>query len=338
MDVLLVKLSSLGDVVHTLPALTDAARSRPDVAFDWVVEAAYRPIAALHPAVRKVVPVAIRRWRRAPLRELGALRASVAALRSVRYDLAIDAQGLAKSAIVCRLARASERCGYDRASAREPVAASFYERTCAVPRDRHAIERTRMLFAHALGYPPPSSCADFGLCRSEGGSNAIALLHGTTWATKRWPEAFWRALAGRATRRGLDVIVPAGDADERARAERIASGNSGVRVLPPLPLDALVGELSRVRAAVGVDSGLGQLAAALGVPTIALYGPTDPRLTGCVGPRAANVAASFPCAPCRKRSCSYRDEPVFDADLAIEPPCFSTVSVDAVFRELERVL
>jgi heptosyltransferase-1 len=109
-------------------------------------------------------------------------------------------------------------------------------------------------------------------------------------------------------------------------------------VLPPLPLEQLVGELRRVRAAVSVDSGLGQLAAALGVPTVALYGPTDPALTGCVGARAANVAASFPCAPCRKRACGYRGAAVLDCGRPVEPACFASVTVDGVFARLERVL
>jgi len=346
MDVLLVKLSSLGDVVHTLPAITDAARAHPGIGIDWIIEDAYRPVAALHSAVRNVVPIGIRAFRRAPTREWRRLRASIAALRSRNYDVAIDAQGLAKSALVGALARANGICGYDSRSAREPIAASLYRRRFSVARDRHAVERVRALFAQALGYPPPTSPPDFGIAEGSEGPltplDGIALLHGTTWPNKRWPDAFWRALAERAARRGLDVIVPASGDAERALAERIAQAHARVRVLPPLPLDALVRELARVRAAVSVDSGLGQLSAALGVPTIALYGPTDPKLTGCVGAHATNVAASFPCAPCKKRGCAYRGAPVLDDDIehgrAVEPPCFSTVSVDAVFARLERVL
>ena len=152
MKVLLVKTSSLGDVVHTLPALTDAQRAIPGIRFDWVVEEGFAEIPTWHPAVDQVIPVAIRRWRKSPWQTLrsGEWRRFKARLRETRYDLVIDAQGLLKSAWLTRYVKAPV-AGLDRDSAREPLAARFYDRCYAVPREQHALERVRQLFAQALG-------------------------------------------------------------------------------------------------------------------------------------------------------------------------------------------
>ncbi|MAL35291.1 MAG: lipopolysaccharide heptosyltransferase I, partial [Pseudomonas sp.] len=168
MRVLLVKTSSLGDVIHTLPALTDAQRAIPGIQFDWVVEEGFAEIPAWHPAVAQVIPVAIRRWRKHPLQTLrtGEWRRFKARLRETHYDLVIDAQGLLKSAWLTRYVKAPV-AGLDRDSIREPLASRFYDRRYAVPRERHALERVRQLFAQALGYSIPEMIADYGLDRSQ---------------------------------------------------------------------------------------------------------------------------------------------------------------------------
>ena len=145
-------MSSLGDIVHTLPALDDAVRR--GVRFDWVVEEGYRAVPALAGGVDRVLDVAFRRWRRAPIAFRGELGEFRRTLRERRYDKVLDAQGLLKSAVVGRWANAEERVGYDAASARERAASLTYHRGITVPRDQHAIDRTRRLFADALGYDP----------------------------------------------------------------------------------------------------------------------------------------------------------------------------------------
>ncbi|HIQ53746.1 MAG TPA: lipopolysaccharide heptosyltransferase I, partial [Pseudomonas pachastrellae] len=146
MRVLLIKTSSLGDVIHTLPALTDAARAIPGIRFDWVVEEGFAEIPSWHPAVDAVIPVAIRRWRKKPLQAVrsGEWGNFKRRLRETQYDLVIDAQGLLKSAWLTRYARA-EVVGLDKSSAREPLAARFYQRRLAVAWGQHAVERTRQL-------------------------------------------------------------------------------------------------------------------------------------------------------------------------------------------------
>jgi len=333
MRMLLVKLSSLGDVVHALPAVTDAARAHPGLDVHWAVEEAYVPIPALHPAVTRVIPVALRRWRR-QWRGAGAeLRASVRRLRESEYDVVLDAQGLIKSAIVARLARGA-RAGFAYDSARDRVAAAAYGRRVSVDKRLHAIDRQRALFAAALGYGQPSAALDYGVRRDRGGTAGLVLLHGTTWHNKLWPEHFWSEIARRALGLGERVTLPWGSDEERRRAQRIVASAPGAVIATPLDLSGIIELLAGSAAAVSVDSGLGHLAAALGVPTLALYGPTDATLTGCRGNRVVNMTSDFACAPCLQRRCGYRGERVRLDAAPIEPPCFSRITPDQVWRRL----
>lgn len=291
MHILIVKTSSLGDIVHTLPALTDAARAHPGLRCDWLVERSFAEIPAWHPAVERAIACDLRGWRRNPVRavfggEWGGFRR---ALRQTAYDLVIDAQGLVKSAWLARQAR-GPLAGPDASCAREPLAASFYQRRHAVPRHdaAHAVERMRRLFALALDYPLPESPPDAGLPRQRFAAPELAhpyavLLHGTTWPSKRWPVERWAEVAQWLAARNLRVVLPWGSEAERGQAEAIAAASAAGLVLPRLGLTALAGWLAHARACVGVDTGLAHLAAALGTPQVTLYGPTLPRLTGAVG-------------------------------------------------------
>lgn len=299
--ILFVKTSSLGDVVHNCPAVSDVARLVPGAQIDWVVEEPFAEIAALHGALRRVIPVAIRRWRGAPLSpatwsELGAFRR---ALREQRYDRVIDSQGLVKSALVSALA-AGEKHGLDRASAREPFAARFYAHRHPIPRASHAVERNRQLAAAALGYPLDGAC-DYGL-RVEGAvpievrEPFALLLTMTSRAEKLWPEERWIELGKGLGARGVRCVLPWGSDAERARCERIAAGLGGAPGGALVPRRMTLGELARVlrraRCVAGVDTGLAHLAAALGVPSVAIYCGSDPALTGLYGSaRARNLGA-----------------------------------------------
>jgi heptosyltransferase I len=343
MRVLIVKMSSLGDVVHTLPALSDAATARPgEVEFDWVVEEAFAPIAARHPAVRRVIPVAWRRWRRDLRGHWPALQDGFRRLRESRYDRVIDAQGLIKSAVVAVLAR-GPTVGFSRRSAREGVAALAYRRQLPIDRNVHAVERLRRLFAAALDYPVPTSPAEFGIAAAQGDGQPrdrprlCVLLHGTTWASKHWPLAFWRHTARRAAAAGFDVVVPWGGPEEQPRARAIVDGTPA-RLLDRQPLDTLLETLSRADLAVGVDSGLSHLAAALGVPTVVVYGSTDSALTGARGRRVVNLSAHFPCAPCLGRACRYRGPAQTWQHELIEPACYVSVPPPRVWEAATELL
>ncbi len=353
MRALLIKTSSLGDVIHTLPALTDAARAIPGIRFDWVVEEGFAEIPAWHPAVDRVIPVALRRWRKSMVEAWlsGEWRRLTRQLVESHYDTTIDAQGLIKSAALCRYATVPVH-GLDRDSAREPLAARFYTDRHPVAKNRHAVARLRELFARSLGYPIPADDApgDYGLNRARvlagagvapDGEDRVVFLHGTTWATKHWPERYWRELAQRCAEAGISVRLPWGDDSECERAKRIAEGTPLATVLPRLPLAGIAAELAAARACVAVDTGLGHLAAALDIPTISIFGSTHPGLTGAWGAQQTHLASDFPCAPCLKKQCAYTpteaDRARFDL-IAEQPLCFTRLSPDRVWKQLAGML
>ena len=346
MHVLIIKTSSLGDVIHTLPALTDAAHALPGIRFDWVVEEGFAEIPAWHPAVDQVIPVAIRRWRKHPLQTLrsGEFKAFRARVKARRYDLVIDAQGLLKSAWLTRLVKAPV-AGLDRYSAREGLASRFYDRRLSVAVGQHAVERVRQLFALALAYDLPEGLGDYGLDHARLQLPPVApyvvFLHGTTWATKHWPEAYWRNLAERMAARKLQVLLPWGNPEEQARAERIAHGLSHCKVLPRLNLIGVARILAAAKACVAVDTGLGHLAAALDVPTVSLFGPTNVGLTGAYGRSQVHLASDWPCAPCLQKQCTYKpsaeDQRRFDLKREW-PLCFTRLNPEHVASRLGALL
>lgn len=323
MRVLLIKTSSMGDLIHSFPALTDAQRAIPGIRFDWVVEEGFAEIPHWHPAVDKSIPVAIRRWRKQPLRALFSeeWRRFKARLRAEHYDVVIDAQGLLKSAWLTRYVSAPV-AGFGKKYAREPLASHFYDRCYAVPREQHAVERVRQLFAQALGYPLPDEIGSYGLNKScfaprTGERPYLLFLHGTTWPSKHWPEPYWRALAEALSSLGWAIRLPWGTELEKERAVRIASGLKGVSLLPRLNLAGMAEVLAAAQACVAVDTGLGHLAAALDVPTVSLYGPTLPGRVGAYGRDQVHLCAHGPHAGLgdRQQSCmdSLRPEQVAQA-------------------------
>lgn len=284
-----MKTSSLGDVVHQCPAVSDAARSVPGAEIDWVVEEAFAAVPAMHARVRKVIPVALRRWRR----QLGrpAAWSEFAAFRRVlaleRYDVVVDSQGLLKSALICKLASGTLH-GLDRASSRDPVAQCFYDHAHAVPWTLHAVERNRKLAAAALGYAA-SGGVDYGLRTGQASRIAspyAVFLTMTSREEKLWPEARWSEL-GRTL--GMRVVLPWGDAREEARARRIAASLADAVVPPRMGLEELGGLFVGASRVVGVDTGLTHLAAALGARTLGVYCGTDPGSYGLLARNATNA-------------------------------------------------
>jgi heptosyltransferase-1 len=327
--VLIVKMSSMGDVIHCLPAVTDLLKNVPEACVDWVVEEGLQDIPALHPGVRRVIPIGIRRWRKRWLAAAAEIQIFRSELRSESYDLVIDAQGLVKSALVAAMAIGTVT-GFDRKSAREPVANLFYRKHIAVARDLHAIQRQRGLFAQIFDYQIPAGL-DYGLAQTKAAlTKDIVFFHGTTWASKHWPDHYWLELAQRCADSGYHVVLPYFDSAEQARAETIVASVDSARTLPPGSLKELSHSLVNAAGAVSVDTGPGHLSAAFNVPLVAVYGPTSPRLTGIVGPRQTSLAESvLDCAPCLNRNCQY------SADSSnIYPPCFETVTPERVFQSL----
>jgi len=337
MKLLIVKTSSFGDILHLFPALTDARRLVDDLICDWVVEAPYTAMPAWHPAVRNVIPVAMRRWRRPPwIGHVPAMRRFVRQLRGEKYDLVLDAQGLLKSAVLARLSR-GRRAGFDGASAREPLAACCYQHKVAVGKDLHAVDRNRALLAGALGYEVPADL-DYGLTlpgdhgEPSGNPPYLSFVPGTTWPSKRWPLRYWRLLTELAVEEGWRVVIPAGTAGELEAARSIGRGLERVEPRSSLSIGELAGLLAGARAAVSVDCGPGHLAAAVGTPGVSLYGATDPERTGTRGPDQVHLRADYSCAPCLRRRCRFADTG------QVHPDCYATVPPARVWSTLRELM
>ena len=288
MRVLLVKLSSMGDVIHNLPVVSDLARRYPEIEIDWVTEAPYAGLVALHPKVRRVIPIQLRHlkknwWSLAAWRTFFADKAQLGA---GTYDTILDTQGLIKSALVSHWAN-GPIAGFSRASVREPLASRFYDRSIDVPRHLHAVERNRRLAAGAFGYELVNQ-VDYGLQLPATTSSAASppyavFLHATSRADKKWPQTHWVALGQRLHDRGFGIVLPWGNAAERLASEQLAKLIPTATVPAAMSLVQAAGLLSQASAVIGVDTGLAHLAVALSRPTVGLFLTSFPTLTGLYG-------------------------------------------------------
>ncbi len=289
MRLLIVKTSSMGDVVHATAVVSDILRHHPQAQIDWLVEPPFAAIPQMHPGVQRVLPLAWRKWRgqllqRKTWQAMSALRRE---LRGNAYDLVLDLQGLVKSAVWARQAGAPV-AGYDRASAREPLAALAYQFRAAVPRDLHAVQRCRMLVASQLAYAAPQDAPEFGLRAPRDGwkprnSRYGVLIPNASRKEKLWPERHWVAVGRRMLELGWMPVVLWGRDDEQTLAERIAASCEG-DVPPFLKVGEMASVLAGARHVVGLDTGFTHLAAVLGRPTLGIYCDHEPGLAGIVGP------------------------------------------------------
>ncbi|MBL8345232.1 MAG: lipopolysaccharide heptosyltransferase I [Rubrivivax sp.] len=298
MRLLIVKTSSMGDVVHALPVVADVLRHDPSATIDWLVEAAYAAIPQLNPGVKRVLPMSWRKWRRALFSSATwqAMRELRAELQREPYDLVLDLQGLVKSALWARQARGPV-AGYDRRSVREPAAAWAYQRRATVGTDLHAVQRCRLLAAAHLGYAVPTTAPDFGLRTPAAGWGPKApyavLIPNASRKEKLWPERHWVSVGKRMRERGLIPVVLWGADEEQTLAERIAADCEG-DVPPFLKVGEMAAVLAGARQVVGLDTGFTHLAAALGRPTIGIYCDHEPGLAGITGPgRVASIGGKW---------------------------------------------
>jgi heptosyltransferase-1 len=295
-NILLIKTSSLGDVVHNLPVATDLAAHFLGVNIDWVVEENFADIPALHPAVNRVIPVALRRWRKNILqkntwREIDAFKKN---LRMEHYDAVLDTQGLIKSALLARWARGA-KYGYDFSSAREPLASLAYDKKYTVAKSLHAVQRNLTLSSQAFDYNQLFS-VNYGIASQALKADWLpetqyaVLLHATSRADKEWPEAQWIALGKKLTAREILSVLPWGNDAERNRAARLVAAIPNAVLAPRLSIKQAAALIAGAEVIVGVDTGLTHLAAALNKPVVAIFCATSPGLTGVYGnPRAANL-------------------------------------------------
>ncbi|MEP6657177.1 MAG: lipopolysaccharide heptosyltransferase I [Betaproteobacteria bacterium] len=295
--VLVIRPSSLGDVVHALPIVADIARHAPHFEVEWVAEEAFAPLVQLHPGIRRVIPVGLRRWRH-HLLERGTwmgIDAFRRAIREHRYAAVLDLQEQMKGAIMARLAR-GPRHGFARGSVREPASTLLHEIHHAIDPTLHFENRCRILAGRALGYQPENA-PRYGLVPPAMPGDVVpdaryaVCVHATSRDDKLWPQPQWQALLSALGAAGLRTLLPWGSTEERARSEALARGHPRASVPPLHALPVVAAILRGAAIVIGVDTGLVHLAAALGTPTIAIFTRTDPMHAGVAvaGPHAMDL-------------------------------------------------
>ena len=301
MRILLVKLSSLGDVVHSLPVVQDILLAMPEAQIDWVVEKSFATLLTQVEGLQRIIPCELRRWRKSiwaaqTRREWRAFKAD---LKQDRYDAVIDLQGLTKSALVARLARLTQN-GKRYAMANQTDGSGYEAPTrwvanvaIAIEPHIHAVARARLLAAQALGYDLErlKIAPNYGLkmpsaqsLRAQAAPKNIAFIHGTSRHNKTWPQQNWAELGQRFTAAGYQVVLVHGSANELATSQAIAAQLDGSSsVLPLLSLSDLTQELGACHGAIGVDSGVSHIAVALGLPHVQIYNFDTSWRTGPLG-------------------------------------------------------
>lgn len=347
--VLLIKMTSMGDLMHALPALTDAANAIPGISFDWVADEAFAEIPHWHPAVNTVIKSAHRRWKKQIIRSFnnGELTRFYGELNFSDYDVIIDSQSNLKSAAVALLRRigksSGEIHGLDKSSVREKPAHWVYQQRHTATRNDHSIAQQRKLMAKALNYTLPSTEPDFGIERKHfhlPDSTTVKLpqrylffVHNASWTTKMWPEKHWLKLIERATNAGFSVLLPCGNAEEKSTAERLAAPFQQAFALPRLSLSEIARIMDKAVAAVCCDTGLGHLAGLLNLPAISFYGPTDAQLIGTKGENQQHIIASnndYGCSPCYKKSCQFENSDT--------SACMESFQPETVWKNLQSIL
>jgi len=338
MRVLLIKLTSMGDLIHALPAITDAQQAIPGISFDWVIDEAFHEVAEWHPATKKVIKSAHRRWKKDIIGSLknGELISFYRELRGHPYDLVIDAQNNIKSAVITRLA-SNKAHGLDKQSVREMFAHLAYNQRYSIPKNMHAVSRLRLFFAKVFGYSLPSSKPCYQIDRQQLRPPTIDLpkkyvvfVHLASWHTKLWPEPNWQLLIKLALAAGYDVVLPSGSAEEEQRGQRLASTSNHIHALPRMSLSEVAWIMNQAEGAVSCDTGLCHMAAALDLPTVSFYGPTDVNLIGAMGQFQDHlVAREFHCAPCYQKRCTY------SGSKSTESACMLAMQPELVWQRLQ---
>lgn len=332
----------MGDLIQLLPAVTDAAKVLPGIQFDWVAEESFTEIPKWHPNIDRVITIAHRRWKKNVISSLksGEIRQFYHQLRAKKYDYVIDAQSNHKSAAVTLLSK-GKRYGVCSQSVREYGAHFAYQHKLTISKKQHHITRMRELFAQIFDYKIISEQIDYGINKDllpeinfPLPERFIFLTHIASRSHKLWPESYWQQLIKDIVAADFYVILPWWSKEEKQRSERFANLSSQVQLIPPMNISEKAAVISRAKAAISCDTGLAHIAAALNIPNIVFYGPTDPALVGVVGSKQVHLTANFPdCAPCLRSKCHYQG-----AQTALFPACLATIKPQQVFAELLKIL
>lgn len=339
--ILIVKITSMGDLVQLLPAITDAANAIPGIRFDWLVDESFKAVPNLHPAIDKLIQIPYRRWKKNIIQSItsGEVRQFLKNLRSQQYDMVIDAQSNLKSAFVTMFTKGT-RYGLDSKSVREYGAHWAYQKKISVNRDQNHAKRMRELMANFLEYPEPVTAADYGVDQTRLPIPDFELPEKFVFVTaissskdRLWPEPFWQEVLDDIVVAGYDIVLPWWSAEEKARILRLKNNNARIHMIPPLDLTEKASILAKAVAAISIDTGLAHMAAALNIPNVTLYGPTSAKLTGAYGEEQVHLSASGPaCSPCLRTKCRYQGESQF------KPACLETITPRQVLSAFYKLL
>jgi heptosyltransferase-1 len=338
--ILIIKLGSIGDVVHTLPALADLKRSFPEAEIDWLVESKARVILNGNPWLNEAVEIDTHKWRRSwSLATLAEMRRIAGKLRRRRYEVAFDFQGLWKSAVCGKVSGAQKLIGFDKTALKEPACRMFYdEQIKPAPAAHHVIDINKELL-RSLGVTPgphhfhlsvPSEDEQYiaHQLSSRRMDDFVVLNPGGGWDTKNWAPENYALLHDKLRQEtGLPSVLTWGPGEEPLvdRVLRACTGTPPVTF--PTSLPQLIALLKWARLFVGGDTGPLHLAAACGTPIVGVYGPTDPLRNGPFSPQDIVVSHQVPCGPCYKRTC-----PIYNKE------CLRLVQVEEVLQAVLRRL
>ena len=342
MRVLIIKLTSMGDLMHALPALTDAVKAIPDIEFDWVVDKNFSAVPLWHPAVKNVITTAHRQWKKRFIQtwRTGVFKDFKQQLNQSDYDLVIDLQNNMKSATVSWLYDGDVH-GLDKDYCREKFAYKAYKHRYQIPEDQHAIDRIRQILSQALNYSVPETEPDYGTDFSQYELPALdfdlpekylIFVHNASWVSKLRPLPSWKQLVTIAAEQGYSILLPCGNDEEYQRAKDIAAVSEQAYALPRLSLNEVAALAHKAKGAVCSDTGLAHLGAVSGLPAQTLYGSTATALIGTVGNHQHHIVSDFDCAPCYKRTCPKPEA------INGEPVCMADISAETVWHRLEAVL
>jgi len=290
MKVLILKLTSMGDLMHALPALTEAEQNIKNISFDWVVDKAFSSVPSWHPAVDKIIKTDHRNWRKQFLSSESreALNLVKKEINATDYDFVVDMQNNLKSAFLSFLSD-HRVTGMDASSSREYPAHWAYSKKVNIKKSLHAIDRQKELLASTLGYKSVPG-VDYGISKVkflkpafELPTNYMVLVQNASWPTKQWPVAYWKDLVKYLGDRGVNVILPSGSEDELMRAKEISSVSERAKALEVLPLNEVAHIIDNADYCICSDTGLAHLSAVVNTSSLTLYGPTDTKLIGTKG-------------------------------------------------------
>jgi len=300
MRVLIIKLTSMGDLMHALPALTDAAKHLPNIEFDWVVDENFSEVPLWHPKVKSVITTNHRSWKKNIFSSslINELRNIKSRLNNTKYEAVIDMQNNLKSAAVSFLVKDSVH-GLDKASAREYPSHLAYKFKHQVSKEIHAISRQRQLLALSLNYEFDVKDIDYGIQNDnferpnfELPNKYLFLVHNASWPTKMWSISRWQDLIKLINNEGYVAILPSGSIEEFERAQEIASISTEALAIPVQSLNSTAYIIENAEGCVCSDTGLAHLSALLGKPSVTLYSVTDEKLIGTRGTNQTHIISS----------------------------------------------